>query len=145
MQVRDIMSTDVAILDRHASVRDAALLMRDGGIGAVPVCDGARMLGMVTDRDIAVRGAVLNRPLGNVSIGEVMSTGVCCVRAEASLKEAERQMCEHQVRRLPVVDADNRLVGIVSLADLAKAGQQALTAEAMQAIVQPSAVPRIMH
>ncbi|MCR6628642.1 MAG: CBS domain-containing protein [Magnetospirillum sp.] len=100
------------------------------------------MLGMVTDRDIAVRGAVLNRPLGNVSIGEVMSIGVCSVREDDSVEDAERQMCAHQVRRLPVVDADDRLVGIISLADLARAGQQVLSAEALEAIVEPSEFPR---
>jgi CBS domain-containing protein len=119
MQIRELMSTDAQFLSPDNTITDAALAMRDGDFGALPIGDGDRLVGMLTDRDIVVRSVADGRQPSDTRIGEIMSDEVYYVFDDQSLEEAERSMSEKQVRRLPVVNRDKRLVGIISLGDLA--------------------------
>ncbi|MED3570871.1 CBS domain-containing protein [Cytobacillus praedii] len=127
MQVRDVMSTSVQSCSNQDNLSTVASKMQALNIGSMPVVENNQVVGMVTDRDMVVRGLTNGAP--NDSIQSVMSNNVITVSSSASLEEAAQLMSQHQVRRLPVVDNGN-LVGMVSLGDLAtreqadqKAGQ----------------------
>ncbi|WP_180968141.1 CBS domain-containing protein [Cytobacillus massiliigabonensis] len=127
MQVRDVMSTNVQSCSNQDNLSTVASKMQELNIGSMPVVENSQVVGMVTDRDMVVRGLTNGAP--NDSIQSVMSNNVITVSSSSSLEEAAQLMSQHQVRRLPVVDNGN-LVGMVSLGDLAireqadqKAGQ----------------------
>lgn len=121
MKARDIMTAGPACCAPEDSIGDVARIMRDSDCGAVPVVDDAqRLVGIVTDRDLAVRG--LARGKGEDSrVSEVMTAGPSCCRPNDDVRDVESRMAERQVRRIPVVDGDKRVVGIVAQADLARA------------------------
>lgn len=145
MQVREIMTTPATRVTPDTPVRDVASVMRDDHLGALPVCDGDRVIGMVTDRDIAVRAIPFDHPLDALPVREVMSEDACCVHQDDPVEEAARQMADHQVRRIPVLDADDFLVGMISLADIARKCSDKKPAEdAIEGIVEPSDEPRRM-
>jgi CBS domain-containing protein len=121
MQVHDIMSRKVELTDPNTTIRDVARKMRTGRIGALPVGENDRLVGMVTDRDIVVRAVADERLPGNTSVREVMSEKVCYCYEDDDIEEAAKIMAEHQVKRLPVLNGDKRLVGIVALSDLGRA------------------------
>lgn len=113
------MTRNVQTATRDASLRDVGVMMRDGDMGSVPVVDdGRRLIGIVTDRDIAVR-AVAEGKGPDTSVGDVMSTDLFTVSPDTFVFEAARLMGDKQVRRVPVVDADGRLAGIIAMADVA--------------------------
>ncbi|RZJ04967.1 MAG: CBS domain-containing protein [Rubrivivax sp.] len=118
-KIADIMSTDVQTVQPQESLRRAAQCMQELDVGALPVCDGERLLGMLTDRDITVRGIADGLDPDTACVSDIMSPEVDTITADQDTDEAKRLMGERQIRRLPVVDADRRLVGIVSLGDLA--------------------------
>lgn len=118
-QVADIMSTDVCTVEPQESLRRAAQLMQENDIGALPVCQDRHLLGMVTDRDITVRGVADGLDADSTTVSDVMSGDVQCCSEDQDAQEAMRLMGEKQLRRLPVLDAQRNLVGIVALADLA--------------------------
>jgi CBS domain-containing protein len=117
MNIRDVMTPNPRCVSPGDTIESAARIMRDEDTGAVPVVDNGRPVGMLTDRDIVVRavadGGQLNRP-----VSEIVTSSVITATPEMSTRDAAHLMGEHQVRRLPVVE-NNRLVGIVSLGDLA--------------------------
>ncbi|BDG35020.1 CBS domain-containing protein [Saccharococcus caldoxylosilyticus] len=115
--VRDVMTTNVEYCTPVDNVYEVAVKMRDLNVGAIPVVDHGRLIGMITDRDLVVRGIAEKRP-GSTQVTEVMSDQLITVTPDASVQEAAEQMARHQIRRLPVVE-NGRLVGIVSLGDLA--------------------------
>jgi len=117
--VSDIMSTQVQTIEPQESLRSAALTMLQQDIGALPVCQGQRLLGMLTDRDIVVRGLAAGLDPDTACASDVMSDNVEFCTPDQDTEEVMRLMGEHQVRRMPVVDTDRNLVGIVALADLA--------------------------
>ncbi|WP_124728008.1 CBS domain-containing protein [Staphylospora marina] len=116
-KVRDIMSTDIEYVSPQDNVFEAAVLMKDHNIGAVPVVENGQLRGMVTDRDLVIRNIAERRP-NSAPVGEIMSTRLVYCTPDMSVDEAARLMAEAQVRRLPVVE-NNRLIGMVSLGDLA--------------------------
>ena len=118
-QVADIMSTDVTVIEPQQSLRAAAQLMKDLDVGALPVCNGRQLLGMLTDRDIAVRAVAEGLAPDSTSVSDVMTPDVEYCTDDQDTEEVLRKMGDKQLRRLPVIDADRRLVGIVSLGDLA--------------------------
>ena len=118
-RIADIMSTDVKTIQPQESLRRAAQCMQALDVGALPVCDGERLLGMLTDRDIIVRGLADGLDPDQACVSDIMSPQVDTLSVEHDADDAKRLMGERQVRRLPVVDGDRRLVGIVSLGDLA--------------------------
>lgn len=117
MKISDVMTPNPKTVKASDSIQTAALIMRDEDTGAVPVADNGRVTGMVTDRDIVIR-AVADGDF-TAKISDVVSDDVITATPGMSTSEAAALMSEHQIRRLPVVDDDDRLVGIVSLGDLA--------------------------
>ncbi len=119
MQVRDVMTKNVKMVSPNDTIQKAAAIMFDNNVGVLPVCENERLLGMVTDRDITIR-AVARGAIPSVSkVREVMSTGVKYVLEDEPSQAVARSMARLRIRRLPVVNHEDRLVGIVSLGDLA--------------------------
>jgi CBS domain-containing protein len=142
MQVHEIMSQPVDVIDVSTTSRDAARRMRDEHIGALPVRKNDQLVGMVTDRDIVARAVAENRLPSNTAVSAVMSEGIFYCFEDDTLEEAARIMAEHQVRRLPVLSRDQRLVGILAIADLARSGAKQAEEQAIEGISQPSDQPR---
>jgi CBS domain-containing protein len=118
MQVNQAMCGDVRVVSPKQSIRDAARIMMELDCGCLPVGENDRLIGMITDRDIAVRAVAAGRP-PQTPIGEVMSPRVMYCFEDEEIEEVAKNMAEIQVRRLPVVNESKRLVGILSLADIA--------------------------
>ncbi|KRR05843.1 CBS domain-containing protein [Bradyrhizobium valentinum] len=141
MQVQQIMTPTVRIADPNMTIRDAAKCMRAENVGALPVGENDRLIGMVTDRDIAVRAVAEARSPGNTTVREVMSEGICYCFSDDDAEAAAQIMATHQVRRLPVLNRDKRLVGVIALADLGRAEDEAAQG-ALKDISQPTAKER---
>ena len=135
--VSEIMSTDVQVIGPQETLRSAARLMQELDVGALPVCDGERLLGMLTDRDITVRGVAEGLKPDESCVGDVMSAEVLYATEDQSADEALQMMGQQQVRRLPVIDGDKHLVGVVSLGDFALR-QDGHIDQAVRDISQPS-------
>jgi CBS domain-containing protein len=116
--IAEVMTTDVEVVRPEETLRDAARAMADLDVGSLPVCDGRRMIGMVTDRDITVRGVAEGKG-PDAPIRDVMTDDVVWCTDTDSVDEVLQQMSDAQVRRIPVVDRDRQLVGIVALGDIA--------------------------
>jgi len=137
MKVSDCMTRDVRVAAPTQTLREAAQLMVELDVGILPVGENDRLVGMVTDRDIAVRG--IARGCGPDSqVREVMTDSVMYCFADQTIEEVSRNMGDVQVRRMPVVDRQKRLVGIISLSDIA-CGDGAIddAGEALRDISQP--------
>ena len=119
MQVSQILTREVETIRPDTTVREAAQRMRSMDVGSLPVCDGRQLLGMVTDRDITIRITAEGRDPANTPVLEAMTPDVAYVFEDQDVQEAARIMQDRQIRRLPILDRDKRLVGIVSLGDLA--------------------------
>jgi CBS domain-containing protein len=118
--VADVMTRDVRTMGPGDSVVDAARCMDELNVGVIPVVDGEKLVGMVTDRDIVVRGVAAQQgELGSMKLVDVMSGHVRCAREDDDVDRVLSEMAEAQIRRLPVVDGNQKLVGIVSLGDIA--------------------------
>lgn len=117
--VSEVMSTDVQVVEPQESLLRAAQLMQDLDVGVLPVCEGRRLLGIVTDRDIAVRGVAAGLKPTEGCVSDVMTANAESVTGDQDTEEVKRLMGEAQVRRMPVVDTERQIVGIVSLSDLA--------------------------
>ncbi|GAP38757.1 CBS domain-containing protein [Piscinibacter sakaiensis] len=118
-RIAEIMTTEVCTIQPQDSLRTAAQRMKEQDIGALPVCDGEKLLGMLTDRDLAIRGIGEGLAPDQACVSDVMSPDIAFVTADEGCDEVLQRMGREQLRRLPVIDAERRLVGIVSLGDLA--------------------------
>lgn len=119
MHLTQVMSSNVQLANPDMSLCDAAALMQSGDIGSLPVGDNDRLVGVITDRDIAVRAVAAGKDPRTTKVRDVMSEGVRWIYDDASTKEAAQLMSKHQIRRLPVINHEKRLVGIVSIGDFA--------------------------
>lgn len=137
MRVSEVMTQDVETVTPDASLQEAALAMSRMDVGALPAVDGDRLIGVITDRDIAVRAVALGKDPGSTHVREAMSPGVKYVHDYDDVDEVAEAMADLQVRRLPVVDREDRLVGIVSLADIARDRRPRKAGEALQGISRP--------
>ena len=117
-KLKDLMSRDVKVVSPDMSIQDAAKQMREGDFGMLPVGENDRMIGTITDRDIAMR-AVAEGKDSSTKVRDVMSEGIDWVFEDETVEDAAKMMSQRQVRRLPVVDRNKRLVGIVALGDFA--------------------------
>ena len=136
MKVREAMTSDVCLVDPDRSICEAAQMMAEQDIGALPVGENDRLVGMVTDRDIAVRAVA--QGLGpDTKIRDVMSKEVLYCFDEEELEDAAQNMGNLKVRRLPVLNRDKRLVGIISIGDLAQREDVKRTGQAMADISEP--------
>ena len=138
MQVKDVMTEEVDLIDPHMSLAEAARLMRDDDVGALPVGENDRLVGMVTDRDIVVRCVADGKDVTKTGVGEAMSIEVLYCYEDQPVEEIAANMGQNQVRRLPVLNRQKRLVGIVSLGDLATGGDGRAAGEALERISEPS-------
>ena len=133
MNVRDVMTPNPKTVELSDTIQEAARIMRDEDTGAVPAVEDGRVVGMVTDRDIVIR-AVADGDW-EATIDDIVSDDVVCATADMTTAQAEALMSEHQIRRLPVIDEDENIVGIVSLGDLAvKEGRDSRTGDTLQSI-----------
>ena len=119
MQLREIMTTGVQLADPAMKLKDAAALMREGDFGLLPVGENDRLVGTITDRDITVRAVAEGKDPNATTVREAMSEGIRYCFEDQEVSEAAELMSEEQIRRLPILNRDKRLVGIVALADLA--------------------------
>jgi CBS domain-containing protein len=136
MKVSEVMSTDVETVRPDQAAREAARFMLQADAGSIPVTDGDRLVGMITDRDIAVRGVALGYG-PETPVSELMTSGVISAHADEHVEDAARKMGEAQVRRLPVIDDQQRLVGIVSLGDLARQTDEDTAGQALEGVSAP--------
>jgi CBS domain-containing protein len=120
MLVRDIMTKNVDVIEDTQPLTAIAQVMRDEDIGAVPVRNGDKLVGMVTDRDIVVRAIARGQSVDNLLARDAMSDRILYCREDWSADEAAENMAQNRIRRLPVVDDEKNLVGIVSLGDVTK-------------------------
>jgi CBS domain-containing protein len=119
MQVRELMTPNPQVIAPHSTLHEAADLMRSLDVGFLPVCGSGRLVGLLTDRDITVRGVAEGEDPWDGRVRDVMTPEVVYCFEDDEVAEAARIMEENQVRRLPVLNQDRRLVGIVALGDLA--------------------------
>jgi CBS domain-containing protein len=119
-QIRKLMTSNPRSLESGSSVVEAARLMRDEDVGIVPIVEGDKLVGTVTDRDIAVRVVAEGKTPSSTTVGEIASRELVTIDPQQDLDEALRLMARHQVRRLPVVEEDGTLVGIVAQKDIAQ-------------------------
>jgi CBS domain-containing protein len=125
MRAQELMTRDPACCTPEDSAQMAAEMMSQHDCGAIPVVDGEQsrhLCGMITDRDIAVRGVARGRG-AETKVGDLMTNDVECCTPESDIKEVERVMSSRQVRRVPIIDADGELIGIISQADLARSDE----------------------
>ena len=132
--IREAMTSKPCSIDADKPVSYAAKMMRDEDVGLAPIVEGERLVGVLTDRDIAVRVVAEGRDPDQVKVAEVASRDIVTLDPQQNLDEALRLMAQHQVRRLPVVEEDGRLVGVLAQADVAKEADQGRTGEVVQQI-----------
>jgi CBS domain-containing protein len=137
MRINEIMSRQVEVARPQDTIQDVARKMREIDAGVIPVCDGDKVQGMVTDRDIVVR-AVSEARSFETPVSEVMTADVEYCYEDDDIAQAADKMAELQVRRLVVLDHDQRLVGIVSLGDIAQQGKDKTTGQALEEISEPN-------
>jgi len=118
--VQDLMTSNPKTIASDSSVVEAAKIMRDEDVGIVPIVDGDRLVGTITDRDIAIKVVAEGKDIQSTTAGQVASRDLVTVDPQQDLDEALGLMAQHQVRRLPVVEEDGRLVGILAQADVAR-------------------------
>jgi CBS domain-containing protein len=136
--IKDVMTHGVEVLEPNSTLKQAAEKMRQLNVGPMPVCVGGKLVGMVTDRDIVVRGIAMGHDPNTSKVSAVMTEDIEVIHPDASLKEAAALMSVSQVRRLPVVDDDQKLIGIVSLGDLAKGASDTTAGWTLEQISKPS-------
>jgi CBS domain-containing protein len=137
MRVHDVMTRNVECISPEASLHEAAARMKSLDVGPLPVCENDRIVGMLTDRDITVRATAAGLSPGNTSVDLVMTESVRCCHASQSAADVLALMSTVQIRRMPVVDDAQRLVGMLALGDLAARHQEGV-AEALERISTPS-------
>ena len=132
--IRDAMTTNPRGVESSTQVVEAAKLMKSENVGSLPVTEGDRLVGMVTDRDIVVRVVAEGKDVQSATVGEIASKDLVTIDPQQNLDEALRLMAQHQVRRLPVVEEDGRLVGILAQADIAQQGEDTKTGQMVEKI-----------
>ena len=135
-QIRELMTANPCSIDADKSVSYAAKMMKDEDVGLAPIVEGDKLVGTVTDRDIAIRVVAEGKDPESTTVRQIASTQLVTIDPQQSLDEALRLMAQHQVRRLPVVEEDGRLVGVVAQADVAREGQDSKTGQVVEQISQ---------
>lgn len=139
MDLREIMTRHVEVVNANASLQEAAAKMKSLDVGLIPICDGDRLQGILTDRDITIRATAEGRDPARTLVTDVMSTDIAYCLETQPVEEAVSLMEARQIRRLPILDQNKRLVGIVSLADIAvHFGDRDLSGETLEEISSPA-------
>lgn len=140
MKVSEIMTTDFEMIDSTKSLLDAAQKMKSLDVGFLPIREGTRLIGLITDRDIVIRGLAEGLDPESTQVKDIISSDIIYCYNDDTVEDAGQLMEDNQVRRLIVVDHEQTPVGIVSLGDLAvKAGQDRLSGEVLERISEPAA------
>lgn len=134
MQVREIMTKAVKYIDPNTPLKEAAHIMLDKDVGSLPVGENDRLVGVITDRDITIRAIAKSNDPQTTTVRQIMTPKCIYCFEEDSIEEAAKHMGEHQIRRLPVLNKDKRLVGVISLGDICCKGSKQAAAEALDAI-----------
>lgn len=144
MKVSELMHRSVDLTDPSETIQNAAIKMRDDDVGALPVGENDRLIGMVTDRDIVIRAVTAAQAPNATPVRDVMSPEIVYCFDDDDIEQAAHTMADKQVRRLPVLNRDKRLVGIVSIGDFSRHGGDALNAarEALAGISQETGAAR---
>jgi CBS domain-containing protein len=132
--VRDAMTANPRTIGTNATVVDAARLMKEEDTGIAPIVDGNQLVGVLTDRDIAIKDVAESKDPLTTKAVDIASTNLVTVDPDQDLDEAMRLMGQHQVRRLPVVEDDGKLVGVLAQADVAREGKDKKTGELVEEI-----------
>lgn len=121
MKLKDCMENQVYCLKPENTIKDCAKMMCDNHIGCVPICDDEKcIVGIVTDRDVILRGIACDKDYKTTPLSEIMTTKICCCNYNEEINEAERLMADNQIRRMPIIDDNKKIVGIITLGDLAR-------------------------
>ena len=136
MKVSEVMTSNVQTVQPDQTAQQAATFMLSADAGSIPVTEGERLVGMITDRDIAVRGIAKGHG-PDTPVRELMSNDIICAREDDDVDDVATKMSEAQVRRLPVIDQEDRLCGIVSLGDLARETSDESAHQALEGVSQP--------
>jgi len=140
MQVSSVMSIDVHAVEPEEAIQDAAVLMRSFNMGFLPVCRGSKLIGVITDRDITVRITAAGLSPTQTTVADAMTTGVSVCSDADEVNEAAQMMEQLQVRRLPVVNSEKHLVGVISLADIAeRTRDRKMVGEVLEQVCEPPA------
>ena len=134
MQVKDAMHAGVTWVGPETSIHELARKMRDEDIGAIPIGENDRLIGMVTDRDIAVRGLADGRDVEALTARDVMTSPIVYCRTDEDIGDAVRIMEDNAIRRLPVINGKKRMVGMLALGDIADCAPRDMSAEVVQAV-----------
>ncbi|MEP6786480.1 MAG: CBS domain-containing protein [Sphingomonadales bacterium] len=137
MEIQKIMSRDIHVVGLNDSVGETAQRMADRDVGFLPVVDGDRLMGIVTDRDIVTRSVALGLA-GQSYVRDIMTSPPKSCRPDETVEAVAHRMADQQVRRLPVVDGDDKIVGVISLADLGQQDAATLTATTFAKVVKPA-------
>lgn len=137
MQIREVMTSDYKVVKPDCTIKEAASFMLSEDTGSLPVCDGETVLGMITDRDIAVRAVAEGRD-PSCSVSEFMTDHLVIARESDDVNEIAQKMSDNQVRRLPVIDDNKKLVGVVSLGDLARSDSEFASSFALEGVSEKS-------
>lgn len=138
MELRDVMTPNPECISPDTSLKEAAAKMRDADIGDVLVCENDRLVGIITDRDIAIRATADGKTPSRSKVRDVMSSGVVYCFEDQTYEEAAQMMSKKQIRRLPILNRDKRLVGIVSLGDLAlQTNDEMVVEKTLEAVCEP--------
>jgi len=137
MKVRELMTTEPTTVEPKATLGELATLMKQEDCGAIPVVEGGRLVGIVTDRDIVVRGVAAGKDPKMQRVSEIMSADPVTIGPEDDVNDAEKKMADRQIRRLPVVDG-GKLVGIIVTAQIARAGNERKVGETLREISGPA-------
>jgi len=119
LKAQEIMTTEVVSVDKKASIRDAAMKMAESDVGSVIVNDNKSLVGIITDRDITIRGVAENTDLNNVTCEKVMSKNVVTANSNTDMEDVIDLMSEHQIKRVPIVENEN-VIGMISLRDISQ-------------------------
>lgn len=141
-KLKDIMTTHVDVIAPDALAEDAATKMKGLNVGAIPVCDGEKLVGMITDRDLVLRVMAEHRDPKKSRVSEAMSSDILFCYEDDDVEKASRMMSQKQIRRLPILSTGKKLVGIVSLGDLAVHGTDAQMSGKILEQVSSPAQPR---
>ncbi len=139
MKIADIMSSNVCLVAPDDTIQFAAQKMEESDIGFLPVGENDRLVGMITDRDIALRAVALGKDPKKTKVRDVMTDRVLYCSAAEDVEDAAENMAELRVRRMPIVDEDKRLVGVVSLGDIALRHRAATAGATLESVCRPAA------
>lgn len=139
MLLKEVMTRNVEVIGPDATLEDAARKLDALDIGPLPVCENDRLVGMITDRDITVRATAMGEDPKTTHVRDAMTRHVVCCHEDDDVRAATRLMEDKQIRRLPVLNSEDRLVGIVSLGDLAVSGKdERLSGTVLEQVSEPS-------